>query len=106
MPILAVVPVAVGETGNLTLEFLALSYAGTLTVTVVADADADADLPDLAAALQRELDAVVTERAQRCSRPPTRPVRDRRPWWRPAAAAQAGRQAGAAPQHPADAAPV
>jgi len=59
----AIVPVSVGESGNVTVSFLALSYAGTLTVTVIADRDAVPDLPDLAAALQAELDALVGEPA-------------------------------------------
>ena len=58
-PITTVVPVAVGEAGNLTVSFLALSYAGTLTVTVVVDPDHVPDLPLLAAALQQELDVLA-----------------------------------------------
>jgi hypothetical protein len=61
-PISAVVPVAVGESGNLTVSFLVLSYAGTLTVTAVADADAVPDLPFLRSALQAELDALTGRR--------------------------------------------
>ena len=55
----AIVPVAVGEAGNMTVSFVALSYAGTLTVSVVADPDAVPDLTVLAGALQRELDALA-----------------------------------------------
>lgn len=58
-PIAAIVPVSVAEAGNLTVNFLALSYAGTLTVTVVADPDRVVDLPVLARALQVELDALT-----------------------------------------------
>lgn len=65
MPIRAVVPVSVGESGNVTVNFLALSYAGTLTVTVIADRDAVPDTLELAAMLQAELDALVTEPAPR-----------------------------------------
>jgi diacylglycerol O-acyltransferase len=50
-----VLPVAVAEAGNLTVSFVALSYAGTLTVTAVADPDHFADLPALADALRAEL---------------------------------------------------
>jgi diacylglycerol O-acyltransferase / wax synthase len=57
-PVRAIVPVAVGNAGNMTVNFLALSYAGTLTVTVTADPDAVPDLPVLAAALQEQLDAL------------------------------------------------
>jgi diacylglycerol O-acyltransferase len=49
-------------TGNVTVAFAALSYAGELTVTVVADPDRCPDLPVLAAALQAELDT-LTRRA-------------------------------------------
>jgi diacylglycerol O-acyltransferase len=59
-PVAAIVPVSVGEAGNLTVNFVALSYAGTLTVTVTADPDRVPDLPVLAAALQAELDALTT----------------------------------------------
>jgi diacylglycerol O-acyltransferase / wax synthase len=58
-PVAAIVPVAVGETGNLSVTFVALSYAGTLTITVVCDPDAVPDLPVLVEALQRELDALI-----------------------------------------------
>lgn len=57
-PVSAIVPVALGEAGNVTVSFVALSYAGTLTVTVVADAVVD-DLPVVVDALQAELDALV-----------------------------------------------
>ena len=59
VPIAAVVPVSVGESGDVTVSFLALSYAGTLTVTVIADRDAVPDVAVLAAALQAELDALL-----------------------------------------------
>jgi len=59
MPIDAIVPVSVGESGNVRVSFLALSYAGTLAVTVIADRDAVPELPELAAILQAELDALV-----------------------------------------------
>jgi WS/DGAT/MGAT family acyltransferase len=62
-PIRAIMPVVVGDPGNVTVNFLALSYAGTLTVTVIADRDAVPELPDLAALLQAELDALVGEPA-------------------------------------------
>jgi hypothetical protein len=65
VPIDAIVPVSVGDRGNVTVSFLALSYAGTLTVTVIADRDAVPELRDLAAMLQAELDALVSEPAVR-----------------------------------------
>jgi diacylglycerol O-acyltransferase / wax synthase len=58
-PVSAIVPVAIAEAGNLTVNVIALSYAGTLTVTISADPDLVPDLPLLAAALQAELDAVT-----------------------------------------------
>ena len=58
--IAAVIPVSVAEPGNLTVTFVALSYAGTLTVTIIADPDRVPDLPVLTAALQTELDALTT----------------------------------------------
>ncbi|WP_133251995.1 wax ester/triacylglycerol synthase domain-containing protein [Actinomycetospora cinnamomea] len=51
----AVVPLAVGESGNVTVSFEALSYAGTLTVAVVVDPDAVGDPGGLADALRGEL---------------------------------------------------
>ncbi len=49
-----VIPITL-TTGNVTVAFGALSYAGTLTITVVADSGRVPDLPVLAAALQAEL---------------------------------------------------
>jgi hypothetical protein len=48
-----------GITGNITVAFGALSYAGHLTVTVIADPDHCPDLPQIARAVQRELDALT-----------------------------------------------
>ncbi len=59
-PVSAIVPVAVGEPGNVTVSFVVLSYAGTLTVSVVGDSSVP-DLAVLAGALQAELDALVQE---------------------------------------------
>ena len=58
IPVRGIVPLAVGNAGNLSVSFLALSYAGTLTVTVTADAETVRDLPVLTAALQEQLDAL------------------------------------------------
>ncbi len=58
-PVEAVLPLAAGESGNVTVAFGALSYAGTLTVTVVADADRVPDLPVLVAALRGQVDALL-----------------------------------------------
>jgi hypothetical protein len=46
-------------TGNITVAFAALSYAGALTITLVADPDTCPDLPALAAAVQSELDTLT-----------------------------------------------
>jgi len=56
-PVDGLIPVALGDAGNTTVSFDALSYAGTLSITVVADPDHVPDLPLLAAALQAELAA-------------------------------------------------
>jgi diacylglycerol O-acyltransferase len=55
-PVTGMVPIAVGDSGNLTVTFACLSYAGTLTVTAVADPERVPDLPRLTAALQSALD--------------------------------------------------
>jgi len=47
-------------TGNVTVTFAALSYAGTLTVTVIADPDTCPDLKVVVAELQGQLDALTT----------------------------------------------
>lgn len=54
-PIIDVVPIAV-VTGNVTVSFAVLSYAGTIDITVIADPDACPDLLALRDALQDELD--------------------------------------------------
>ncbi len=58
LPVSAIVPVALGEPGDVTVSFVVLSYADALTVTVVADAGVP-DLPVLAGVLQAEFDALV-----------------------------------------------
>jgi diacylglycerol O-acyltransferase / wax synthase len=55
----SIIPISVGEAGNITVGFIVLSYAGTLTITVVVDPDQTPDLPVIAAALQGELDAMT-----------------------------------------------
>lgn len=59
-PIESIIPISAGEAGNVTVGFVALSYAGTLTITTAADPDTTPDLPTLAAALQKELDVLCT----------------------------------------------
>ncbi|WP_034510744.1 wax ester/triacylglycerol synthase domain-containing protein [Blastococcus sp. URHD0036] len=54
-----ILPLAVGEAGNVTVAFGALSYAGALTVTAVADPDRVPDLPVLMTALRQQFDALV-----------------------------------------------
>lgn len=56
-PIIDVVPFAV-TTGNVTLSFAALSYAGTLTITIIADVDACPDLDRVRQSLRAELAAL------------------------------------------------
>jgi diacylglycerol O-acyltransferase / wax synthase len=57
-PVAEIIPFSVGETGNLTVHVVALSYADTVVVTLVADPDRVPDLPVLATATQAELDAL------------------------------------------------
>ena len=63
-----VVPMAVGDAGNVTVSFVALSYAGTLTITVVADPDHVSDLPTLTGSLAAELAALASSRTTSTSR--------------------------------------
>ena len=57
--VVSIVPLVSAETGNVRVSFDVLSYAGTVTITAVADPDTVPDLPDLAAALHRELNALA-----------------------------------------------
>ena len=57
-PVTGVIPLS-GISGNVTVAFAALSYAGTLTVTVIADPERCPDVPVLCSALQRELDVLT-----------------------------------------------
>jgi WS/DGAT/MGAT family acyltransferase len=54
-----VIPITI-VTGNVTLSFAVLSYAGSVAVAVVADLDAHPDLAMLAAMLQAELDGLIS----------------------------------------------
>ena len=65
-PLTVALPLAV-VTGNVTVSFAALSYAGTLAVTVIADPDACPDLDDLGRLLQSNLDDLTAS----ASPPPT-----------------------------------
>jgi diacylglycerol O-acyltransferase / wax synthase len=58
-PISEAVPVAIGERGNMTVSFEALSYAGMLTITVIVDPEHGPDLDDLTRRLQHELDSII-----------------------------------------------
>ena len=58
-PVLDVIAIPM-VTGNITVAFAAMSYAGRLTVTVIADPSHCADLPAIATALQRELDCLAS----------------------------------------------
>ena len=61
-PITDVIPVS-PITGNVTVAFAVLSYAGTLVVTAIADPQHCPDLPVLATQLQSELDSLTTDHA-------------------------------------------
>jgi len=52
----SIVPISVGESGNIAVSFQAMSYAGVLTVTAIADPDRCPDVPVLVADLRAELD--------------------------------------------------
>jgi hypothetical protein len=54
--VLELIPLSVSEAGNMTVQFVALSYADQLTVTAVADPEQAPDLDVLVGALQHELD--------------------------------------------------
>jgi diacylglycerol O-acyltransferase / wax synthase len=58
----AAIPVGVGEGGNMTVYFEALSYADVLTIAVVVDPDHGPDLDDLIRRLQNELTSIITSR--------------------------------------------
>ena len=57
-PVRHIVPIGT-LVGNLSLGFLALSYAGRLTIAVQADADRYPDLPVLIAAMRRDYAALL-----------------------------------------------
>ena len=59
-PVIDVVPVS-QITGNVTVAFAVLSYAGTLVVTVIADPQHCPDLQFLVARLQSELDLLTSD---------------------------------------------
>ena len=75
-PIIDVLPVS-PITGNVTVGFAVLSYAGTLVLTVVADPLRCPDLPFLQARLQQEVDLLIVgpdrEAVSGGSRPPRTP---------------------------------
>jgi diacylglycerol O-acyltransferase / wax synthase len=62
-PITDVIPVS-PITGNVTVAFAVLSYAGTLVVTVIADPQHCPDLPVLVTHLQSELDLLTGQHAR------------------------------------------
>jgi hypothetical protein len=64
----SIIPISVGEAGNITVGFVVLSYAGTLTITVVADPNHTPDLPALASALQDELDVLIRSHSENANR--------------------------------------
>jgi diacylglycerol O-acyltransferase / wax synthase len=57
-PVVDVIAVS-GTSGNVTVAFVALSYAGRLNITVIADPQRCPDLDDVAVALQRELQVMT-----------------------------------------------
>jgi diacylglycerol O-acyltransferase / wax synthase len=73
--VVSIVPLVSAETGNVTVSFDVLSYAGALTITAVADPDAVPDLPDLVGALRSELAALTATAAPEQHRSRTDDVR-------------------------------
>ncbi|MFI9561235.1 wax ester/triacylglycerol synthase domain-containing protein [Nonomuraea endophytica] len=59
-----IIPVS-GAHGNVTVTFTVLSYAGALAITVVADRERCPDLPILVAALEAELDSLISSSTSR-----------------------------------------
>ncbi|WP_165449623.1 wax ester/triacylglycerol synthase domain-containing protein [Krasilnikovia cinnamomea] len=55
----SIIPLGVGEAGNITIAFQALSYADTLTVTALADPHRVSDLDNLMTALRSDLDRIA-----------------------------------------------
>jgi diacylglycerol O-acyltransferase len=55
----AAIPIAVGEAGNATVCFGALSYAGLLTIAAIVDPDHGPDLDDLMGRLRSQLDVIM-----------------------------------------------
>jgi hypothetical protein len=53
-PITSIIPLS-AATGNVTVSFAVLSYAGTLTITLIADPDTCPDLATLRDTLEEEL---------------------------------------------------
>jgi diacylglycerol O-acyltransferase / wax synthase len=55
-PVRGIVPIAVGDAGNVTVSFDVMSYADMLSITAVVDPDRFPDLPYLTEALRAQLD--------------------------------------------------
>ena len=62
-PIATIIPLS-AATGNVTVSFAVLSYAGSLTITVIADPDACPDLSELRDLLEDELGALTAPERQ------------------------------------------
>ncbi|CAN5654601.1 hypothetical protein BH09ACT7_BH09ACT7_19570 [soil metagenome] len=58
-PVTDILPLKVGAGGSVTMNFAALSYAGTLAITVIADPDTVPDLAEVTASLDAEFNAVL-----------------------------------------------
>lgn len=56
----SIIPISLADLGNVSVTFVALSYAGLMTVSVIADPQQMPDLNLLAAALRHELDAPIS----------------------------------------------
>jgi hypothetical protein len=59
LPVSSAIPIVMGESGNVTVWFQVLSYAGTLTITAMFDPDHFPDLDILTDALRDALEEIV-----------------------------------------------
>lgn len=71
-PIRRIAPVTIA-TGNVSVAFAALSYAGSLAISVIVDPDLVPELDDVAQALRRELGGLAQGSSPATATPPGRP---------------------------------
>ena len=59
-PITSIIPLSAAS-GNVTVSFAVLSYAGSLTITLIADPDTCPDLSELRDALEEEVRVLMAQ---------------------------------------------